>query len=491
MHDGHPQQQRSERRGARTLTSALVGDPSAEQQRALRRVLVRPSSNLVPGDTNGVSDIFRHDNVTGETIRVSVDNGGQQLSTPSGGGARCPATAATSCSPPSVALDPGDTNERRRRLRPLGRRGHHRVGEHQAGRDAGLRIPRSTRSLGRTTISDDGRYVLVTDSLPGQGHGYLRDRRHGHAPQLFAAVAADAILTGDGRTVVESLLCTGGAVRPRFDSPWRRDGSGAFEYISEGCGFRRLRRLRRRSLRRRRPLRRVSDVRVPGRERSRAVGHGHEAGRGHPGGGLERGRRSRISNDGRFVTVRRPRGRRARRRPPDRPSARSWTPSDLGRPGECASRSAGPVATSRSARPTPLTADDTNGVDDVFTRYSLTPAITAVNPATVTRGAHLTVRILGQAFLPGVTVAVPGSGITVDDVTLVNPGRIDVDVTIAANATAGPRDLVVTNTGPVGGATAWCPACLTIGELPECRCTPLFGWRACRCSGAPCWVPHP
>lgn len=33
------------------------------------------ASNLVPGDTNGVTDVFRHDLVTGETIRVSVPNG--------------------------------------------------------------------------------------------------------------------------------------------------------------------------------------------------------------------------------------------------------------------------------------------------------------------------------------------------------------------------------------------------------------------------------
>jgi Tol biopolymer transport system component len=32
------------------------------------------STNLVPGDTNGVADTFLHDRVTGETTRVSVDS---------------------------------------------------------------------------------------------------------------------------------------------------------------------------------------------------------------------------------------------------------------------------------------------------------------------------------------------------------------------------------------------------------------------------------
>jgi hypothetical protein len=36
------------------------------------------ASNLVPGDTNGVSDVFTHDIGTGQTIRVSVDSQGQQ-----------------------------------------------------------------------------------------------------------------------------------------------------------------------------------------------------------------------------------------------------------------------------------------------------------------------------------------------------------------------------------------------------------------------------
>src|SRR5262249_5663555 len=36
------------------------------------------ASNLVPGDTNGVADIFVHDRQTGATERVSVDSAGVQ-----------------------------------------------------------------------------------------------------------------------------------------------------------------------------------------------------------------------------------------------------------------------------------------------------------------------------------------------------------------------------------------------------------------------------
>lgn len=46
-------------------------------------VFTSDASNLVPGDTNGVTDVFRHDLQTGETIRVSVNARGGQLSGPS------------------------------------------------------------------------------------------------------------------------------------------------------------------------------------------------------------------------------------------------------------------------------------------------------------------------------------------------------------------------------------------------------------------------
>jgi Big-like domain-containing protein/WD40 repeat protein len=41
-------------------------------------VFESPASNLVPDDTNQVSDVFRHDRLTGTTVRVSVTTGGGQ-----------------------------------------------------------------------------------------------------------------------------------------------------------------------------------------------------------------------------------------------------------------------------------------------------------------------------------------------------------------------------------------------------------------------------
>ena len=44
------------------------------------------ASNLVPGDTNGTSDVFVHDRVTGATERVSVGNRGRQSTGADSGG---------------------------------------------------------------------------------------------------------------------------------------------------------------------------------------------------------------------------------------------------------------------------------------------------------------------------------------------------------------------------------------------------------------------
>lgn len=68
------------------------------------------ASNLVPGDTNGVPDVFVHDQETGETTRVSVDSGGNQGNDDSGlcslsSDGRCVAFTSDASN-----LVPGDAN---------------------------------------------------------------------------------------------------------------------------------------------------------------------------------------------------------------------------------------------------------------------------------------------------------------------------------------------------------------------------------------------
>jgi hypothetical protein len=74
-------------------------------------------TNLVPGDTNSLRDIFWHDRETGETRRVNVSSEGAQAT--SGTGANVAAGASISGDGRFVAfqsaatnLVPGDTNNR-------------------------------------------------------------------------------------------------------------------------------------------------------------------------------------------------------------------------------------------------------------------------------------------------------------------------------------------------------------------------------------------
>jgi hypothetical protein len=71
-----------------------VGESTRSASSALQRALsadgrfvafVSSSPDLVPGDTNGVDDVFVHDTRTGVTTRVSVATDGSQASHFSGG----------------------------------------------------------------------------------------------------------------------------------------------------------------------------------------------------------------------------------------------------------------------------------------------------------------------------------------------------------------------------------------------------------------------
>jgi Tol biopolymer transport system component len=61
------------------------------------------ATNLVPGDTNGSYDAFVHDRATGETARVSVSNGGDQVNHPATRlRSRRTVASSPSCLPPGA-----------------------------------------------------------------------------------------------------------------------------------------------------------------------------------------------------------------------------------------------------------------------------------------------------------------------------------------------------------------------------------------------------
>jgi Tol biopolymer transport system component len=127
------------------------------------------AGDLVPGDTNGLRDVFVHDRQTGATTRVSVDSGGVE-----GDGA----SFAPSISGDGryVAFDSSSSN-----LAP-GDNGHGGIFVHdrQTGQTTRVSVDsagaQGNLSSSDPSISEDGRYVAflssATNLVPGDTNGY-------------------------------------------------------------------------------------------------------------------------------------------------------------------------------------------------------------------------------------------------------------------------------------------------------------------------------
>ena len=154
------------------------------------------ASNLVPGDTNGVPDVFVHDRLTGGTERVSVDSAGTQ-------GNGWSVHASISADGRYVAFDSDATN-----LVPGDTNGYRDVFVHDRLTGVTERVSvDSTGSQGdghsdpfySPSISADGRYVAFEsdatnlDLVLGDTNGYRDVFVHGPDPN---DTASD--LTGDG-----------------------------------------------------------------------------------------------------------------------------------------------------------------------------------------------------------------------------------------------------------------------------------------------------
>lgn len=170
------------------------------------------ADNLVPGDTNGVRDVFVHDRQTGQTERVSVDSAGGQAS-------------GSNCDQPAISADgrfvafrsgaanlvAGDTNADVDVF----------VHDRQTGQTERANVDSSgAQSNGRgeyPTISGDGRYVAFWSDgdnlIPGDTNGrpdiFVHDRQTGRTQRVSVdATGAEAngesyepAISADGRFV--------------------------------------------------------------------------------------------------------------------------------------------------------------------------------------------------------------------------------------------------------------------------------------------------
>jgi hypothetical protein len=158
------------------------------------------ASNLVPGDTNGVSDVFVHDRQTGQTARVSVGPGGAQANGGSGGPAISSDGRFVAFSSNATNLVGDDTNGKRDVF----------VYDRQTGATTRVSVNSSGQQAdggGRNPdLSGDGRYVVFISNSNNLAPGtddygelvYLHDRQTGQTTLASAY--------SDGRIMVTGLV---------------------------------------------------------------------------------------------------------------------------------------------------------------------------------------------------------------------------------------------------------------------------------------------
>ena len=169
------------------------------------------ATNLVPGDTNGVRDIFVHDMQTGATTRMSVDSNGAQAN-----GASFFATI--SADGRYVAFESDATN-----LAPGDRNGARDVFVHDRQTGATVRASTNTAGSGGNAasswpaISADGRYVafmsdatnLVAGDTNGMSDVFVKDTLTGVTSRVSVdsgglqgnAPSSSPSISADGRVI--------------------------------------------------------------------------------------------------------------------------------------------------------------------------------------------------------------------------------------------------------------------------------------------------
>jgi Tol biopolymer transport system component len=169
------------------------------------------AANLVPGDTNGVADLFVHDCLTGDTERVNVASDGTQANGNSGWG-----PSALSADGRWVAFDSNATN-----LVPGDTNGQQDSFLHDRQTGATIRVSvaddgtQSDDYSRNVSISADGRYVAFesqSDRLrPGDSNGYsdvfVYDRVADHLEQV--SVASDGTPGSDFSGLYVSISADG------------------------------------------------------------------------------------------------------------------------------------------------------------------------------------------------------------------------------------------------------------------------------------------
>lgn len=110
-----------------------------------------------------------------------------------------------------------------------------------------------------------------------------------------------------------------------------------------------------------------------------------------------------------------------------------------------------------------LVADDTNGFVDAFARSVIRPTISRVAPSSGGQSYTLDLSITGREFLADAAVSFSGSGITVVRVGANAGGTVlSVRIRIAGDAPKGARSVFVRNPDAIGSVESVCSDCFTV-----------------------------
>jgi Tol biopolymer transport system component len=169
------------------------------------------ASNLVPGDSNGMEDVFVRDRQAGTTERVSVATGGYQGNGESSVRAISADGRYVVFQSDATNLVPGDTNGKTDvfvRDRQTGTT--ERVSVATGGAQGNSwSYPRGISADGRYVVFGSSASNLVTGDTNGQGDAFVRDRQTGTTERVSVSTAgaqgngdsSDCCMSADGRYV--------------------------------------------------------------------------------------------------------------------------------------------------------------------------------------------------------------------------------------------------------------------------------------------------
>jgi hypothetical protein len=420
------------------------------------------ASNLVANDTNGRVDVFRHDNVTGTTVRVSVDAGGGQLASDSSsvgisedGNLVAFATAApVSPADRDTGFDVAVRNVTTGAV------------ELATLRPDGSQLPRPHFLGADPVLSANGRYLAFYDEDPSGAVATEQILVRDLVAHTTTALGTPGLkhgltISGDGKHVADARQCDPTCTSPQvlelFD--WQgvsypyaptnatvsdQSTNGRYVLWSPSAGMSRFDRMTGASIAVTRCCDSFGSMSGDGRVvvfpsiRTDLPG-GADGGPGYYAVDVLDGAIRRTNVNAAGVAA--------------EPGDANLPPADLDTAGRY-------VAFSSKAGN--LVPDDTDGFSDGFVADAARPQPSSLAPAALPRGAQHAVVVLAGGFLLDGASYDLGPGVTVESVTHRSDGGQRVVVSVAAAAPTGAHDVVVTLAGAMGAATGTCAACLTV-----------------------------